>query len=44
MSIKDTITFFGMSVIVLIPITLMANGIGPFSALLGAEEEKPLIV
>ena len=26
--IKDRVTFFGMSVLVLIPVTLLANGIG----------------
>lgn len=27
-NIKDRVTFFGMSVLVLIPVTLLANGIG----------------
>ena len=28
LAIKDRVTFFGMSVLVLIPITLLANGVG----------------
>ena len=27
-NIKDRVTFFGMSVLVLIPVTLLANGVG----------------
>ena len=40
LSIKDRVTFFGMSVLVLIPVTLLANGIG----LMNAGEENPMIV
>lgn len=40
LSIKDRVTFFGMTVLVLIPVTLLANGVGLFNA----GEENPMIV
>ena len=40
-TIKDRVTFFGMSVLVLIPVTLLANGIG---SILGEGENEPLVV
>ena len=39
--IKDRVTFFGMSVLVLIPATLIANGIGYLKSEI---EDQPLIV
>lgn len=40
-TIKDRITFFGMSVLVLIPATLLANGIGLVN---NEDGEQPLVV
>jgi len=40
-TIKDRVTFFGMSVLVLIPATLLANGMGQF---LSGTGEEPMIV
>lgn len=40
--IKDRVTFFGMSVLVLIPVTLLANGIG--ISRLSKADDLPLIV
>lgn len=42
MTIKDRVTFFGMSVLVLVPATLLANGIGHFMQ--GSDANEPLIV
>ena len=41
LTIKDRVTFFGMSVLVLIPITLLANGVGQ-SLLM--TDQTPMIV
>lgn len=38
-NIKDRVTFFGMSVLVLIPVTLLANGVG--FANNSTEDEQP---
>ena len=38
--IKERVTFFGMAVLVLIPVTLLANGVG----LLVEQDNLPLIV
>jgi len=42
LSIKDRVTFFGMSVLVLIPATLLANGVGHFIS--GTNDDQPMVV
>ena len=39
-TLKDRVTFFGMSVLVLIPVTLLANGMGQ---LLSGSDAQPMI-
>ena len=41
-SIKDRVTFFGMSVLVLVPATLLANGVGQFMQ--GSDSSAPMVV
>ena len=39
--IKDSVTFFGMLVMVLIPVSLLANGVFPF---MGSDQAETLVV